>query len=54
MRNSAEELLAAAAERVGPSHYGADRQETGEQKAQRMVREELKQLGWREGDLPER
>ena len=49
-----QELLAAATERVGPSHYGSDRQETGEQKAARIVREELKGLGWKEEDLPER
>ena len=49
-----QELLAAAAERVGASHYGSDRQETGEQKAQRLVQEELKRLGWKEGDLPRR
>jgi hypothetical protein len=30
-----QELLAAAVERVGPSHYGAQRQETGLQKAEK-------------------
>jgi ATPase subunit of ABC transporter with duplicated ATPase domains len=48
-----QELLAAAQERVGISHYGADRQETGEQKAERIVCEELKRHGWKEEDLPE-
>jgi hypothetical protein len=36
------------------NHYGADRQETGEQKAKRIVREDLKRLGWEKGDLPPR
>ena len=31
-----QELLAAVVERVGPSHYGAERQETGRQKAERI------------------
>jgi len=35
------ELLAAAQERVGPNHYGAERRETGVQKAERIVNEEL-------------
>ena len=46
-----QELLAAAADQVGASHYGAERQETGEQKAQRCVREELQRRGWKEKDL---
>src|ERR1019366_8196119 len=33
-----QELPAAAVERVGPCHYGAQRQETGLQKAERMRR----------------
>jgi hypothetical protein len=45
------ELLAAVAGRVGPSHYGAERQETGAQKAERIVREELARLGWPEEEL---
>jgi len=49
-----QELLAAAVERVGISHYGADRQETGEQKAQRIVLEEMKRLRWEETDLRQR
>jgi putative transposase len=48
------EMLAAAAERVGPSHYGSDRQEAAEQKAQRLVQEELKRQGWKEDDLGRR
>jgi len=40
-----QKLLAAVVERVGPSHYGAERQETGLQKAERMVKEEIQRLG---------
>jgi REP element-mobilizing transposase RayT len=46
-----QELLAAVVERVGPSHYGAQRQETGLQKAERVVKEELERLGWDEDQL---
>ncbi|MEO8426332.1 MAG: transposase [Verrucomicrobiota bacterium] len=48
-----KELIAAAAERVGPSHYSAHRHETQQDKAERIVREELKRAGWKEKDLPE-
>lgn len=51
---SRQELLAAAVERVGMSHCGADRQETDEQKAQRIVLEEMKRLRWEETDLHQR
>jgi len=46
-----QELLAAVRERVGPSHYGAQRQETGLQKSERIVQEELECLGWDEDQL---
>ncbi len=46
-----KELLAAASERVGPNHYGAERLESGQQKAERIVGEELKRLGWEEAEL---
>lgn len=46
-----EELVAQMQEQLGQEHYGAERQETGEGKAERVVREELKRLKWREGDL---
>ena len=49
-----QELLAQASERVGAQHYGAERQESGEAKAERLVREELGKLGWEEADLAER
>ncbi len=45
------ELLAAMEGQVGAHHYGAERQETGEQKAERIVREELQRLGWPEDEL---
>ena len=46
-----QELLAAVVERVGPSHYGAERQETGLQKAERVVEKEIERLGWDENEL---
>ena len=46
-----EELLAAAGQRVGRSHYGAERRETGEARAQQLVREGLQAPGWTEKDL---
>jgi len=49
-----KELLGAAAEQAGPNHYGADRQESGEEKAQRMVRAAMKELGWDEKELRSR
>jgi putative transposase len=49
-----KELLAAMAERVGESHYGEERRESGEAKAQRIVEEELRQRRWTENDLQER
>jgi putative transposase len=48
------ELLAAAGERVGRSHYGAERQEAGEVRAERLVRAGLQKLGWTEKELSER
>jgi len=45
------ELLAAAAERVGASHYGAERQAAGEVRAERLVRAGLAALGWTEKEL---
>ena len=43
--------MAAAAERIGLSHSGAERHETGVQKAERIVREELRRLEWPEEGL---
>ena len=53
-RTFRKELLAQMAERVGESHYGAERQESGEEKAERIVAEELRRRRWRETDLKRR
>jgi putative transposase len=42
-----QELLEAAQSQVGRSHYRAERQETAEEKARRIVGEELKRRGWK-------
>jgi putative transposase len=49
-----KELLGQMAERVGANHYGAERQESGEEKAERMVAEELRKRGWTEANLKSR
>jgi REP element-mobilizing transposase RayT len=49
-----DELLQAVEERAGESHSGAQRQESAEEKAQRIVREELARLGWTETELKQR
>ena len=49
-----QELLAHASERVGAQHYGAERQESGEAKAERLVHEELQKRGWTEAELMKR
>jgi hypothetical protein len=49
-----QELLSVSAARVGRSHYGAERQETGQAKAERLVRAGLKDLGWTEKELSRR
>ena len=46
-----QELLAAATECVGLNNYGAERRQTDAQKAERIVKEELERLGWREEAL---
>ncbi|NMD20430.1 MAG: hypothetical protein GYA76_09210, partial [Verrucomicrobia bacterium] len=46
--------LAQASERVGAQHYGAERQESGQAKAERLVQEELASLGRQESDLAAR
>ena len=38
-------------ERVGANHFGEVRRETREAKAERIVKDELKQIGWRAKDL---
>ena len=49
-----KELLAQMHERRGPNHYGEERFESDEEKAERIVREELKRRGWAETELQER
>jgi hypothetical protein len=44
-------LLAAAGHRGGANHYGRERPETRERKAERIVHEEWDWLGWSEADL---
>lgn len=46
-----QELLARLGERAGQEHYGPEIQEAGRDKAQRLVRAELRKLGWSEADL---
>jgi hypothetical protein len=48
-----KELLASAAERIGLSHYGAERRESELARAERIVRQELSRLAWKEKDLGE-
>ena len=40
--------------RVGPEHYGEERRESAEAKAERIVGEELKRLRWTEQTLEQR
>ncbi len=49
-----KELLAQMAERVGESHYGGERRESGEEKAERIVDEELRRRDWTEAELERR
>ena len=41
-----KELLAAAVQRVGPSYYGKSRQESNEEKAERIIAGEPAYLDW--------
>ncbi len=49
-----KELLAQMSERLGPEHYGEERQESQEEKAQRVVAEELRRRRWKEASLGQR
>jgi REP element-mobilizing transposase RayT len=49
-----KELLISGAELIGTNHYGSHRNETSEERAQRIVIEELKNLKWDEEDLAKR
>ena len=46
-----KDLLAQMSERAGSSHYGEELRESAEEKAQRIVAEEMKRLRWSEADL---
>ncbi len=46
-----QELLGQMTERMGAEHYGQERAETAEAKAQRIVEQELKGLRWSAQDL---
>ncbi len=45
------DLLAAEADKAGANHYGSDRFETSQEKARRIIAQELKRLGWKREDL---
>ena len=49
-----EELLAQMSSRVGEHHYGSERRESAEEKAERIVREELGKAGWGTEELTRR
>jgi hypothetical protein len=48
-----KELLAQMAEKAGASHCGEELRESAEEKAQRIVGDEMKKLGWSERHLEE-
>lgn len=48
------QMLAAMEGKLGEHHSGELRRESAEAKAERIVAEELKRLGWNESDLPAR
>jgi len=49
-----KELLAQISEKRGAEHYGQEVRESAEEKANRIVKEELEKLGWQEADLRRR
>jgi REP element-mobilizing transposase RayT len=46
-----QELLAQVSEKAGKSHYGEELRESAAAKAERIVAEELRRLGWKEDEL---
>ena len=46
--------LLAVGKSAGGSHYGSERQERDQEKANRLVDEELRHLGWTEKELEQR
>ena len=49
-----QELLAQMSRRMGEHHYGLERAESAEERAARIVEEELARAGWTEGKLRQR
>lgn len=49
-----KELLARMSERPGADHYGAERAESAQEKAERIIAAELKRRGWTEAELSKR
>ena len=49
--NRRHKVLGQMAEKAGASHYGEELQESAEEKAQRIVAEEMRKLGWAQADL---
>jgi hypothetical protein len=49
-----EELLEMIAARQGPQHHGPELKESDAQKAERLVKEKLRKLGWTDKELKER
>jgi REP element-mobilizing transposase RayT len=46
-----QELLAQVSEKAGKSHYGEELRESAAAKAEQIVAEELRRLGWKEDEL---
>ena len=46
-----QELLAQMQPKLGQEHYGTERHATAETKAERILQEEMKKVGWRKADL---
>ena len=49
-----EEWLAQMSGRMWEHHYGAERRESAEENAERIVREELRKFGWKPEELARR
>jgi REP element-mobilizing transposase RayT len=49
-----KELLEQMSGRMGAEHYGEERTETAECRAERIIQEEMKHRGWEEADLASR
>ena len=46
-----KELLGVMSEKAGPEHYGEEIEELAEEKAQRLVGQAFKKLGWKESNV---